>query len=172
MASGNSVGNIIGKVFDEFKKVTPALIAILIVSGLLLFLPETVLSRMDLNNLPELWKRIIGIAFLISATLIITFTTDIIIKNIDKIRKRRKFRKCYMRLSDDHKAILSNILRSSNKRMKLDYTAGTTQYLMSSGFIIQVQTYLFVGPEGIDPSDFIPHPWLIDLYNTEPKIFK
>lgn len=172
MASENSVGNVIEKVFDRFKKVTPALIAVLIVSGLLLFLPETVLSRMTLNDLPAVWKRIIGITFLASATLIITIIIDVIIKKLNNRRMRKNFRKRYMELSDDHKAILLNILRSTNKKMKLDYAAGTTQYLMNNGFIHQVQSYMFIGPGYIDPPDFVPQPWLVDLYNTEPELFK
>lgn len=64
------IENLSEKTFDSFKKITPALVAIAILTGLLLFLPESVLARMSLNELPGLWKRIIGIVFLLSVALI------------------------------------------------------------------------------------------------------
>ena len=57
--------NIIDKAFDGFKKFTPALIAIMIFTGLILFLPETVLEKMALYDLPDIWKNIIGLSFLL-----------------------------------------------------------------------------------------------------------
>ena len=48
------------KVFDSFKKITPALVSVALLSGFILFLPEAVLIKISLNDLPDLWKRIIG----------------------------------------------------------------------------------------------------------------
>lgn len=67
-----SVDSIVEKTFDNFKKITPALVAVAILSGLLLFLPESILKKMSLDNLPVLWNRIIGIVFLLSVALILT----------------------------------------------------------------------------------------------------
>ena len=172
MASDTSVGTVIEKVFAEFKKITPALIALLIVSGLILFLPESVLSRMALNDLPVLWKRICGIAFLVSAALIITITINVIFKKLINRRIQKNLRKRYIELPDELKDILLEMLRSNDKKIKLDYTAGTTQYLMEAGFIHKVQQYIFVGPGYIDPPDFVPQPWLLNLYNAEPELFQ
>ena len=46
------------KVFDDFKKFTPALIAVLIFTGLILFLPESILQKMMLHSIPDYWKLI------------------------------------------------------------------------------------------------------------------
>lgn len=172
MTSDKSIGDVIEKAFGEFKKVTPALISVLIASGLILFLPEKVLSQMALNDLPESWKRIISIVFLASTSLITTIIIRETIENLDNKRIRRKLRKQYIELSGDFKAILIDILCSRDQKMKLDYTAGTTQYLINNGFIHQVQPYMFVGPRYIEPIDFVPQPWLVDLYNREPDLFK
>ena len=172
MSSDKSIGDIIEKAFGEFKKVTPALISVLVASGLILFLPEKVLTQMALNNLPESWKRMISIVFLISASLIATLIMSETLESLENRRIRRKYRKLYVELSADCKSILINLLRSRDKKMKLDYTAGTTQYLMSNGFIHQAQSYMFVGPGYMEPLDFVPQPWLVDLYNKEPDLFK
>ncbi|WP_291246609.1 super-infection exclusion protein B [Fournierella sp.] len=172
MSSDKSIGDMIEKVFGEFKKVTPALISVLVASGLILFLPEKVLSKMALSNLPESWKRIISFIFLVSISLIAAIGISEVVKKLENCRIRKKLRKQYIELSSDCKNILIGLLRSRSKKMKLDYTAGTTQYLISNGFIHQVQSYMFVGPGYIEPVDFVPQPWLVDLYNKEPDLFK
>ena len=46
--------DIVTKVFDSFKRWTPALLAVSIVTGLILFLPDSILQRMALNDIPPL----------------------------------------------------------------------------------------------------------------------
>ena len=69
---GVSIDSIAEKTFDNFKRITPALVAVAILTGLLLFLPQNVLEKMNLYELPVLWNRIIGIVFLLSVALILT----------------------------------------------------------------------------------------------------
>jgi hypothetical protein len=77
-----SVDSIAEKTFDNFKKITPALVAVAILSGLLLFLPESILKKMSLDELPILWNRIIGIVFLLSVALISTMIVFSVISYI------------------------------------------------------------------------------------------
>lgn len=58
-----NLGDTIEKVFDNFKKVTPLLLTMALISGLILFLPNSILSKMALNDLPKAWKIIIGLIF-------------------------------------------------------------------------------------------------------------
>lgn len=69
---GVSLDSLTEKLFDNFKKITPALVASAILTGLLLFLPKSILGRMNLDVLPDFWNRIIGIVFLLSVILIMT----------------------------------------------------------------------------------------------------
>ena len=64
--------DIVTKVFDGFKRWTPALLAVLIVTGLILFLPDALLQRMALDNIPSLWRVIVGLLFLLSLALIVS----------------------------------------------------------------------------------------------------
>ena len=80
------------KVFDSFKKISPALIAVALASGLILFLPESVLEKMALNNLQDVWKIVIGLVFIVSCALIITIA---IVEGYKKIQLKtmpRRFR--------------------------------------------------------------------------------
>ena len=70
--TNTSFDKIIDKVFDGFKKITPALISIAILSGFVLFLPEFILSELGLNELPRLVISTVGIVFLLSCTLTLT----------------------------------------------------------------------------------------------------
>lgn len=67
-----SIDTLAEKIFDNFKRITPALVASAIFTGLLLFLPKNILMIMNLDELPILWNRIIGIVFLLSVALIST----------------------------------------------------------------------------------------------------
>lgn len=50
---GVSLDSLTEKLFDNFKKITPALVASAILNGLLLFLPKSILGRMNLDVLPD-----------------------------------------------------------------------------------------------------------------------
>ena len=80
-----SVDNISEKTFDNFKKITPALVAIALLTGMILFLPESILDKMALSNLPDLWNKVIGLTFLLSVALIITLVVFSIIISIEII---------------------------------------------------------------------------------------
>ena len=53
----------IDKIFADFKKLSPALIAVAIASGLILFLPYNILERMALDKLPEEIREVVILFF-------------------------------------------------------------------------------------------------------------
>lgn len=114
-----SVDDITEKIFDNFKKITPALVAVTILTGLLLFLPENILFRMSLDKLRDSWKQIIGMLFLLSSTLVFTMIffsliSRIVIiwrKKINRLNLNNKYRK----LSITQKAIILELLRSKGR---------------------------------------------------------
>ena len=88
--SNISFDKIIDKVFDGFKKITPALVAVAIVSGSILFLPVTFLSKLGLDNLPESIKTVIGTLFLLSCSLILTILCSVVFQRVIKTAKHKK----------------------------------------------------------------------------------
>lgn len=87
-----TLGNLLEKVFDGFKRITPALIAVSLLTGMVLFLPKSVLERMELDELPILWSRIIGIIFLLSVALIITILVSEAVSVVIRRWKSKQFR--------------------------------------------------------------------------------
>lgn len=164
------------KVFDSFKKISPALIAVALASGFVLFLPESILKKMALNNLQDIWKIVTGLVFVVSCALIITIAIveeyRVIQKKVAPKKFRKRKRKQFINLPLDYKKMLVNILKSPKRSMELDPTSGDTLYLLNNQFIHRTQSYMFVGPGYTDPIACAPEPWLIDLFFKEPELFK
>ena len=128
-----SVDNISEKIFGNFKKITPALVAVALLTGMILFLPESVLKKMALNDLPDLWNRVIGIIFLLSVALIVTL---VVFSTISKIKDKRRakrlrenLKKNLKKLSPRQKSIVLQLLHSEDNTITLDKNSGDTIYL-------------------------------------------
>ena len=170
--SNTSFDKIIDKVFDGFKKVTPALVALGLISGFVLFLPVSILKKLGLNDLPSAMLSIIGIVFLLSSALIITILGSVIFKKcIKKIKHKqllKGLKKKYLELSQTQKKIIIKLLKSSSKSIELDGISGDTIYLCEHNFIYRPQQILTL----LDNQYiYVPHPWLIDLFQKEPELF-
>jgi len=170
-----SVDNIAEKTFDNFKKITPALVAVAILSGLLLFLPENLLKKMSLDELPVLWNRIIGIVFLLSVALISTMIVFSVISHITEKRRNKRIRvnlkKKLQTLSPRQKAIIVQLLRSEDKTISLDKNSGDTIYLVNNLFLHMPEQAFTLGWNNEMILTYVPQPWLLDLYNEEPELF-
>lgn len=163
------------KAFDSFKKLTPALFAVSIISGLLLFLPESVLGKMGLNSLPLLWRRIIGLSFLLSIALITTIAISsfysIIKSNLGEKKAKALYIKKLKALSPTQKNILTTLLKSDNKAISLDKNSGDTVYLENNAFIYMPQQAFTLGWDNEIVLTYVPHPLLLELYNKDPELF-
>lgn len=145
---GVSLDSLTEKLFDNFKKITPALVASAILTGLLLFLPKSILGRMNLDVLPDFWNRIIGIVFLLSVTLIMTMIVFSIINLIKEKRRNKRIRmlkKKYNTLSQRQRSIILQLLHSEDKTITLDKNSGDTIYLVNSGFLYMPQQAISLG---------------------------
>ena len=171
-----SFDKIVDKVFDGFKKITPALLAITIVTGVIIFSPSSFLEKLGLNSLLPNEKRIIGVLFLLSAVLVITIIGSMFLGWIKKNIKRKilvkRLRKKFVLLPKQQKAIIVKLLKSPSKSIQLDSTSGDTRYLLNNGFIFQpeqlIDTLDLYGNQYI----FTPQPWLVELFQDEPALFE
>jgi len=173
--SNTSFDKIIDKVFDGFKKITPALVALAIVSGSILFSPTTLLSKLGLSNIPESIKTFIGLLFLLSCALILTILCSVVFQRGVKKAKHKKrlkdLRKSYMELSTSHKKTIVKLMKSSSKSIELDSLSGDTIYLSEHNFIHRPQQVVDAFVLYDNEYTYVPQPWLIDLYEKEPGLF-
>lgn len=176
MRVSNIVESLSEKTFDNFKKITPALTAIALLTGMILFLPDKILSAMNLDEMPSLWNQIIGIVFLLSVVLIATIIVFSAIKYVSEKRKNKRIRdnlkKKLATLSPRQKAIVVALLQSEDKTISLDKNSGDTIYLVKSLFLHMPEQIFSVGWDDKMILNYVPQPWLLDLYNEEPDLFK
>lgn len=172
---GVSIDSLAENLFDNFKKITPALVASAILTGLLLFLPKSILGRMNLDVLPEFWNRIIGIVFLLSVTLIMTMIVFSVINMITEERRnkriRRNLKKKYKTLSPRQRSIILELLHSEDKTIALDKNSGDTIYLVNNLFLYMPQQVITLGWNNEMIVTYVPQRWLSELYNEEPELF-
>lgn len=170
-----STEHIADKVFDNFKKVTPALFAMSLVCGLILFLPTSVLEKMSLHHLPDVWKMVIGIIFILCVSLIVTIFAFSFFSNFHARRIAKRFkaiqRKKLLQLSPNQKNIILALLRSEDKAIKLEQNSGDTIYLLTNLFIHQPTQAFSLGWDNEIYLTYVPETWLLDLYNEEPELF-
>ena len=171
-----SMDKVTSKVFDNFKKLTPALFSLAIISGLLLFLPESILQKMALINLSDSLKMIIGFVFLLCVALIVTIVLFSLFGKLLSSRKYKRFRmnqkKKLEHLSQQQRMIINELMHSNDKSIQLDANSGDTIYLLSNLFIHQPQQIISVDYDNAMIFTYVPEPWLIDLYNEKPELFK
>lgn len=176
MGCNVDVGTIIEKVFASFKKITPFLAVISLVSGGLLFLPTEFLGKIGFENLSQPWKRGIGLVFLVSTVLILVIG---IFRLFEKMHKKLKYkktlrnlRKKFMQLKGEPRKIILELMSSPDKKISLDHASGNTIYLMELGFIYRPMQVVSVDYNDHIYAEYVPHPWLIDLHDKEPKLFE
>lgn len=170
-----NLGDLIGKIFDNFKKMTPALLASAMLTGFILFLPESILAKMNLDNLPPLWKIFVGLVFVFCVSLILTILVFTVIKYFWS-KRQRKIKKMEQKekvknLNPRCKQIIREALKSADKAIYLDVSSGDTVYLQNDFLHRPFQSGSFI-PGGKIVKKFVPQPWLIDLYNEEPELFE
>lgn len=128
------------KDFIQLLKLPPSILAAVAMgTGLILFLPITVLQRLGLDNIPELWRTILGLAFLISLSLLVIHFIIKVVKSIASkrywLRFKRKFPKVMMELRSEELATVALLYRSPNYTSRLPYTDGVTTCLISKKVI-------------------------------------
>ena len=172
----SDISGFLEKVFDGFKRITPALIAVVIGSGAVLFLPQSILTKLNLLTISDSWRSILGIAFLLSSVLVIVIVATIIFKAIrNSIKSKleiRALKRSINKLSAQQKRIIRTLLESEDKTVLLNSISGDTVYLQQKGFIFQPRQFVSdYGHHGMQLK-YAPQLWLLDLYNRNPNLFK
>lgn len=128
------------KDFIQLLKLPPSILAaITLGTGLILFLPSNILQRLGLENIPELWRTILGLSFIISSSLLVIYFIIKVVKSIVstyyRIRFKKIFPKVMKNLRSEELAVVALLYRSPNYTSRLPYTDGVTVRLISKKVI-------------------------------------
>jgi len=128
------------KDFIQLLKLPPSILAAVAMgTGLILFLPVSYIQRLGLDNIPELWRTVLGLAFIISLSLLVVYFIIKVVKFIVLkyygIRFKRIFPKVMKNLRSEELAVVALLYRSPNYTSRLPYTDGVTIRLNSKNVI-------------------------------------
>ena len=128
------------KDFIQLLKLPPSILAAIAMgAGLILFLPLNILKGLGLANIPELWRTILGLSFIISSSLLaIYFAIKVlrcILLRFKWIRFKMEFPKIMKNLRAEELAVVALLYRSPNYTSRLPYTDGVTIRLKSKKVI-------------------------------------
>lgn len=168
------------KDFIKLLKLPPSILAaVAMATGLILFLPISILQRFGLDSIPELWRTILGLAFIISVSLLVIYfimkVAKFIVSKLYRMRFRRKFPKVMMELRDEELAVVALLYRSPNYTSRLPYTDGITIRLINKKVIqFTSSKNLAYGDNLLIPFTITPiaqdyidkHPGLIESFSN------
>ncbi len=171
MSEPAGIEAIIVKVFDSFRKISPALIAIAIVTAIILFAPISFLTQLGLDTLSRDVTIVIGLVFLLSITLILTILFSYIFEHLRK-RKiiKEKINDCRM-LNDKQKEIMKKMMQSKDRANFLKSTDGDVVFLKSKGLICRPEQTADIHMVSSNTYEFCPQPWVVEIWLKNPKLF-
>ncbi|MBQ8805907.1 MAG: superinfection exclusion B family protein, partial [Bacteroidaceae bacterium] len=165
---------IIEKVFDGFKRITPALVAIALCTGAILFLPSSILEKMNLHSLSPIYISILGVIFLFACTLIITICLASIWQwckiKIQTICVKKKYVRELKMLTKRQKLILGEILYAQSRSAVFCTTDGDILFLYNKGMIYAPSQSAETMMVALNQRTFVPADWLMQIWQQNPEI--
>lgn len=166
------------KDFVQLLKLPPTILAAVAMgTGVILFLPMGILQSLGLENIPQLWRTVLGLSLVISLSLLAVYFIIKIYKCIDSkyysLRFKKLFPKVMAELRSEECAVVALLYRSPNYTSRLPYTDGVTVRLISKNIIQLTSTNnLVFGDNLLVPFTITPiaqdyidrHPELIESY--------
>ncbi|GAA0485608.1 hypothetical protein IRB23M11_09290 [Alkalibacterium sp. m-11] len=167
------------KDFIQLLKLPPTILAaVALGTGLILFLPVNILQRLGLDKIPEQWKTILGLVFIISLSLLVVYFIIKVVRSIVskyyRIRFKQIFPKVMNDLRNEELAVVALLYRSPNYTSRLPYTDGVTIRLKSKNVIqLTSSNNLAYGDDLVMPFTITPiaqdyidkHPELIENFS-------
>ena len=162
--SNTSFDKIIDNVFGGLKKLTPALIALLIASSFLLFAPKEIIEKINLHNLGNTFNTLCGFAFVISVSLIISILSFSIIGAIKKQSYIKSLEKELLLLTHPEKIIVELMYHMPAYSISLSVQEGITGALLQKKIIIYASS---VGDRvGLLTFQFVLQPWVVKYLHS------
>lgn len=166
------------KDFFAFFKLPPnILFAISFTTGLILFLPEDILSKMYLINFRNKFGFIIGILFFLSVSILIVFILSYIIEKIKNKIKTHKYKKrrieYLLRIDKSKTNLIKEFIKNETHTLSLP---------MNNGSVLELEYLKIISTAGntqlanYDYDDvylkYFLQPWVLDLIINNDELKK
>lgn len=149
----------VNKVFDNLKKLSPALLAICLSSGLLVLAPESFLVKLRIDSLPRVVYQIVSGIFVVSSILVLTIAFFEIIQVVRVHRTNRLLEKQIDELTYDEIMRVLIMYHMPGNTLSMSIQDGVTGALHYKCIISRITN---VGDGvGILTFQFILQPWVL-----------
>ena len=153
------IGEIIDKIFLSFQKMSPALIAIAITCGFIIFAPKAFLEKLGIAELPTYVIQIIGSIFLLSIFLILCIFFSIVSKRIRSAATMKRIEKAMEELTPEELKRVLFMFYSQGNVLSMSVQDGVTGALVMKGIITHAS---HVGDGiGLFTFQYILQPWAV-----------
>lgn len=142
------------KEFVDFLKLPPTILgALTVASGLLLFLPKKVLEKLYMESFKEKCGFVIGIVFIVSASILVVMLAVNVYKSVKKKTNLKKLKKSQSKF-------LKKITGNKVEVIKglLQEPTHTAMLPMQDGLVIELQHYNVITPAGQTQFVSMPDP--------------
>ncbi|MBQ6895377.1 MAG: superinfection exclusion B family protein [Clostridia bacterium] len=161
-----SADKFLDSVFAGFRKVTPALLAIDIVAGLIIYGPKRILESVYLSNLPNGVLKIVGIIFLISTFLLIINVISYLVVRIRKKIYIRHLNKELELCTYVEKKMISIMYYAPSHSLLMSFYGQTKGALLFKNII--VQTTNVSSDIGYMTFSYMLQPWVVNYIKRHP----
>ena len=164
------------KNFIDFLKLPPRILgALTIASGLLLFFPDAVLTKLYMIDFRNKYGFALGITFVVSASILLVIFAVKITKSIIEKRDSKKIieaqTKFLKRLKGDKVEFIREMIQEPTH---------TAMLPMHDGLVIEMNHYHVISPAGqthmvnmIDPEiNYFLQPWVIERIDEDEELQK
>ena len=165
------------KNFIELLKLPPAILStISLATGLILFLPDSIIKLLYMSNIKEKYGLIIGIFFLLSTIMLIVLLINYCYRKIKEKITNNSLRKMKIRYLKELDANKTNIIKNFIQEESHSLTA-----CMNDANIIELSYYEVVSIAGrtqfVDVGDdnsmyikYFLQPWVLKLINQNEEL--
>ncbi|MGR5324100.1 super-infection exclusion protein B [Vibrio sp. DNB22_17_1] len=123
---------------------TKHLFLLSIICGLILFLPESILESLSLNNLGQPYEMVLGITFLLSFGLVLVDISSLTVNNFKKYRfekrKKKRVENYISSLNASEMSVVREFYIRDEAAIKLPINDSVVARLIEKGILTQVGT--------------------------------
>ena len=157
-------GDILNNIFDGLKRVTPALIALLLLASFLLFAPKKILKILHLDEIDNIFMIAAGAVFVLTASVLLSLLIFMLYKKIQSFYNKKKLIKAQAKLlkglSKTEAKIIIDMFSSDGYSAYLSLIEGYASILERKGMILKMSN-LSVANNNIS-LPYMLQPWLIE----------
>ena len=160
----------LGKVLEVLKLSTVPALAVVFVSGLLLFAPDSLIASLGMTSFVTEWRSWVGLAFLLSAALLVAHASTSVGGWVKKRwtwwTNARHLKMQFHRLAADEKEVLARFLLDRRKVLAFPINDGISQGLTEGKILYRSSS---VG-DALRGFDFGMQPWAWEYLNKHPHL--